>query len=276
MPTASGGSNQTCKIGQENRAVLLAMLANRSCLQKAFFKILTGDAAVPRWEPHELNLEAFAEPLSREARYWVGFLLADGSIHGKSQYKPAIRLALAVKDYEHVRKFASFVGIHEEFVHEYKKVSNYGNNDVAWLQFSSAEMCQQLAKYCVVPNKSGNEVVPDSLALDVDFWRGVIDGDGNVRMRPKDNIPCLTLTGSWKLIDKFADFLLEIAGKRPAVSQNHSIYQLGIGGSRARATLSKIYYDGCSPVLDRKMVEAERCKAWLSKYRGEIPREIEV
>jgi hypothetical protein len=69
---------------------------------------------------------------------------------------------------------------------------------------------------------------------------------------------------------------LKIAGKRPAVSQNHSIYQLGIGGSRARTALSKIYYDNCTPVLDRKMAEAKRCKAWLSKYRGETPREIEV
>ena len=141
------------------------------------------------------------------------------------------------------------------------------------LNFVSVEMCQQLAKYNVMPNKSANEVVPESLALDVDFWRGVVDGDGNVRIRPQDNCPCLTLTGSWRLIDKFADFLLEIAGKRPAVSQNHSIYQLGVGGSRARTALSKIYYDGCAPALDRKMAAAELCKSWKSKYRGESPKE---
>ena len=228
---------------------------------------------MPRWSPHELNLEAFEEPLSREARYWVGFLLADGSINVRFAGKPEVRLALAVKDSGHVRKFATFMGIRDEFVREYKKVSNYGNNDAAWLQFSSDEVCQQLAKYNVVPNKSANEVVPESLALDVDFWRGVVDGDGNVRIRPQDNCPCLTLTGSWRLIDKFADFLLEIAGKRPAVSQNHSIYQLGIGGSRARTALSKIYYDGCAPALDRKMAAAELCKSWRSKYRGESPKE---
>lgn len=228
---------------------------------------------MPRWSPHELNLEAFEEPLSREARYWVGFLLADGSINVRFAGKPEVRLALAVKDSGHVRKFATFMGIRDEFVREYKKVSNYGNNDAAWLQFSSDEVCQQLAKYNVVPNKSANEVVPESLALDVDFWRGVVDGDGNVRIRPQDNCPCLTLTGSWRLIDKFADFLLEIAGKRPAVSQNHSIYQLGVGGSRARTALSKIYYDGCAPALDRKMAAAELCKSWRSKYRGESPKE---
>ena len=195
--------------------------------------------------------------------------MADGSIRDNLM----ISLALATKDSNHVQKFAEFVGVPQEQIRNYKRISNYGQNDTAWLNFVSVEMCQQLAKYNVVPNKSANEVVPESLALDVDFWRGVVDGDGNVRIRPQDNCPCLTLTGSWRLIDKFADFLLEIAGKRPAVSQNHSIYQLGVGGSRARTALSKIYYDGCAPALDRKMAAAELCKSWRSKYRGESPKE---
>ena len=218
---------------------------------------------------HKLNLEAFAEPLSCEARYWVGFLMADGSIRDNLM----ISLALATKDSNHVQKFAEFVGVPQEQIRNYKRISNYGQNDTAWLNFVSVTMCQQLARYNVVPNKSANEVVPETLALDVDFWRGVVDGDGNVRMRTKDGIPCIALTGSWQLVNKFADFLIEIAGKRPAVSQNHSIYQLGVGGSRARTALSKIYYDGCAPALDRKMAAAELCKSWRSKYRGESPKE---
>ena len=101
---------------------------------------------------HHLNLEAFAEPLSPEAKYWVGFLLADGCVSSNGNYD-YIGLGLKFSDVEHVRKFARFVGVREESVRERLGVNNFGKNHAAQLVFSGKGLVPQLAKYGIVPRK---------------------------------------------------------------------------------------------------------------------------
>jgi hypothetical protein len=141
----------------------------------------------------------------------------------------------------------------------------------------SQRIVEQLAKYGVVRNKSGKEIFPEELALDPDAWRGAIDGDGNVRIKkPIENkgsitkpYPGIGLTGSEQVCNKFADYLSAIVPSvtgnsepyRPPVSMNHSIYQVGISGSRAMAAINAIYYEGCASFLDRKMAIAKQVRA---------------
>ena len=122
---------------------------------------------------HHLNLEAFAEPLSPEARYWIGFLLADGCVSSNGNYD-YIGLGLKFSDVEHVRRFARFVGVCEESVRERLGVNNFGKNHSAQLVFSGKGLIPQLAKYGVVPRKSWTASVPPTLAHDQDFWRGLV------------------------------------------------------------------------------------------------------
>ena len=52
----------------------------------------------------QLNEQAFSK-LTPEAAYWVGFLMADGSIVGRS-----VGIALALKDAGHLELFRAFMG----------------------------------------------------------------------------------------------------------------------------------------------------------------------
>jgi hypothetical protein len=217
---------------------------------------------------HRLNLLAFAEPLSKEAKYWIGFLLADGCIGSNKGYA-TIGLTLKFSDIEHIRKFARFVGVLEESVLEFKAMTTFGEQHGAKLLFTGKELVLQLAKYGIVPRKSGREIVPDILSLDIDFWRGMVDGDGCISI-DKLGRPLISFAGSFQAVSKFRDFLQTIAcvanshtnAEKPYLLPNKSIFQTGLGTRRARDLITALYYSGCDPVLARKMAIAEKCKLW--------------
>lgn len=210
---------------------------------------------------HHLNVEAFAEPLSPEARYWVGFLLADGCISSNKGY-PQISLGLKFSDAEHVRKFARFVGVLEESVIEFDTMNNFGRNHGVRLSFTGKELIPQLAKYGIVPRKTKIASVPLSLAHDPDFWRGLVDGDGSLRCTPT---AYLQLDGARNIVDSFSSYLGFITGLIPAIIPHSSIFRAGLNGKRAKVALQTIYYSGCSPSLDRKTAIAEQAKLWRDK-----------
>jgi hypothetical protein len=96
--------------------------------------MLPGDLPKVSWQRINVSkqnpdLNTFAEPLSKDARYWALFLFADGSVRENG----SIAIGLKLGDINHLRKLARFLKIDESYVHEYYRTSNYGQNNVAWL-----------------------------------------------------------------------------------------------------------------------------------------------
>ena len=212
---------------------------------------------------HNLNLSAFAEPLTKDARYWIGCLLTDGCI--TNGY---ICLRLKFEDAAHVKKFAKFVGIHEDSVREFDSINNKGRSHGVALQFTGKGLIPQLAKYCVVPRKTLTAVVHPDLVDDPDSWRGVIDGDGCLTWC--GGSPGIKLCGSRQSVEAFADYLFRLVGFRPVIIPRGNISYVSLCGTRARTAVRTIYYDGCSPVLDRKAIIAKKIKAWKTKKELKI------
>ena len=202
---------------------------------------------------HHLNLEAFAEPLSPEARYWIGFLLADGCIYNKRGLATIV-LSLKAADAGHIRKFARFVGACEESVLEYDYINNLGRDHLAILQFTGKELVPQLAKYGVVPRKTKTASVPPSLAHDQDFWRGLVDGDGSVGKTKGYNQ--IQFSGTLALVEGFRDVCQAITGFRPGCTPNSSIFQSALCSPKADKLLHWLYYPG-AVALERK------ANAWI-------------
>lgn len=189
---------------------------------------------------HHLNLSAFAEPLSAEARYWIGFLLADGYISKRKGYD-VIGLGLKFEDAEHVRKFARFCGVREESVLEFYSNTTFGRQHGVKLQFTGKQLIPQLAKYGVVPRKTEIAAVPSSLSQDPDFWRGLIDGDGSVFIDHR-GLVFVGMCGTMHIVEGFRDICNTVAGFRPAIGRIKSIFKASLGGSKAVKLLTWLYY----------------------------------
>jgi len=144
------------------------------------FKILTRYNIPRRGSPrqsqysrrYDLDPHVFDQPLSPEAAYWTGFLMADGYNNGKS-----LRLNLSEKDTDHLVAFCSFMHTNKPIRH-YIVASKY---NVAYIQLTHRHLSQQLTSLGIAtgrPNAvdSMNQLTESSFP----HWlRGLFDGDGH-------------------------------------------------------------------------------------------------
>lgn len=100
-------------------------------------------------------------PRTVEGDYWLGFLLADGYIHGK------IELTLAFSDKEHLETFSKFTGAPIIDFKSYCRVVLFHKETVKYLQTLGF---------------SNKKTFNGTLNLDCsyDILRGIIDGDGHI------------------------------------------------------------------------------------------------
>ncbi len=152
--------------------------------------------ARPGWE------ESFARPIPG-ALYWAGFLMADGTII-ETKGETKIQCGLAAKDRKHVEALATFVGRGEAV---YRRPYRKEHGPIyTWYVYSDL-IADDLARWGIVPRKGRiDDIAPKGAALDsVDFWRGVIDGDGSLTWSGKS--PQIRLTGRRGICEAFVAFV---------------------------------------------------------------------
>lgn len=171
--------------------------------------------------------DAFGDPLSREAWYWVGMLAADGCVRG-----PAISLAQHVSRAGMLRRFLVFVGSPDRPF----RVNNRGKGLVA--DVSSPRLVADLARHGVVPRKSLTMEASAEAAAQAAFWLGVFDGDGCCTFS-KRGVPTIGIVGSRQLMIQFAAFVhAQLGDHRPSVGlagrTGSRLSDVRVSGDRAR------------------------------------------
>lgn len=192
---------------------------------------------------YTINEHAFDE-ITPESAYWVGFLMADGTI-----FRNSINLFISNRDKNHIIKFLSFLKTDRPIIK---------NNNLVGTSIESKGMVDKLSEYGVIPRKSLTAKVCDELAFNRDFWRGVIDGDGCVMIHAKNKLnvlPVLNLVGSLNICMSFTNFAKNIIGKDKHVRKTKSIYSVEINGKDAVKVLD-VLYSSSIMFLDRKKSKA--------------------
>lgn len=187
-----------------------------------------------------------------ESAYWIGFLMADGSVSDQG----FLTLGLSIKDAKHVEKFRDFLRSNHKLSVNGK--NGYSQTTAVYLRICSRTLCQALATYGVIPRKSLHAKV---IGLDNnrDFWRGMIDGDGSIGeyYGYKTNIyPQISLCGSPEIIEQFEQYTKEIAPTVKAIPRKHGkIDTFTVRGTNAVVLLKHLYAEA-NTALDRKLALA--------------------
>ena len=140
-------------------------------------------------------------------------LMADGCVQQRPKKSAEISLQLALKDAAHVKAFGSFLGTE-------RPITNYTGRDgvMVRMQVSSNRLAASLARFGVVPRKTYCAKVL-CIEKSVDFWRGMIDGDGWVstvkRQQGRRPRPVIGLCGTGEIVNQFTDFVFTRLGWRP-------------------------------------------------------------
>lgn len=198
--------------------------------------------------------EAFFETIDVEEKaYFLGFILADGSIDEK---RGKLKIALAEKDYEILEKFNKIMGSNVRINKYKRKTSFVASSQSCELVFCSPKIVQDLKQIGITERKTFI-VKPPEIRSDLKkhFWRGVMDGDGHVSLcKPKNKRSVHSLEfgicGKFATMEALSEYLtsLEVSHK---ITKDKSIFRIRICNRQALRVLDEIY-EGASIFLKRK------------------------
>jgi hypothetical protein len=193
---------------------------------------------------HSIRLEAFNSDTS-ERNYWLGFLAADGNVT-----KDRFTLALSTKDIIHLEKFRDFLGSSHPISTRFQSYPGRKETSISRISIVSKQMASDLKDFGIIENKSLTFAPVEEMRFDSDFWRGMVDGDGNIHIDKRGYLH-LQLCGSLSCIEMFESWCKSLVNTRATIRQDKSIWNFRVGGNPAVSIASALYDD--APVyLDRK------------------------
>ena len=201
---------------------------------------------------YAVNENYFDRIDTEEKAYWLGFLSADGTI--LPQY---ILLRLAVKDKEHVYKFAhALESEHPITVRDAKACGK--TYKFVGIRIGSSKLAKSLIQLGVTPNKSLTISPCDKISLELmrHYWRGVFDGDGSISFsynKGGGSLRCnLSLTCSKAMIYGFRDFVLEFVKFKTKPYPDKNVYSITFGGVPLPQKIIRLLYAESHVYLERK------------------------
>lgn len=223
--------------------------ASLVCLILARNKISARDAHLSNMK-YELNEQKFDGELDEYQKYWLGFIMGDGCI-----LKNRITVELSRIDRQHLVKLKEFLeSTHPVKDYEPSQRNPSGSSKLEWY---SPNMVQTLKNYGIVPSKSSIDVtVPMILAQSRDFWRGMVDSDGSVKItitKEGYEMPRLSLVGTENLMDLFLTFIQTHTDTKTKVRRGNGkmLYRVTLEGKPARKIIPVLYGE-CRVSLERK------------------------
>lgn len=201
---------------------------------------------------YTLNEHAF-ETITEESAYWIGFLMADGTIQD-TLARAEVILSLAERDRVHLERFKCFLQSDAPLqVCTLPSTNPFKGTLIYRVTACSQLLVSSLMQYGVRPRKTGSEQV-SILETNRHFWRGVIDGDGYLGISGR--YPRLELVGGETLLQQFATFLkFHLPFCINSVRPHKGIYRIGFC-SKTASDIVKLLYEDCSVALERKMEKA--------------------
>ena len=201
---------------------------------------------------HDYNRNYFTE-LTLENCYWAGFIAADGCVHDDG----TLYIGLAVKDKEHLQKFAGAVG-YTGSLREYQYArENIKDIHKIQLELTTAkQIASDLQKWFnITPRKTKTLEAPTLLSFgqQIAFVAGYTDGDGSIFIASKDNALHYSVLGglsSMLFIKSVFDRIIPIPES-----------------GRGRGSLIELKGDRYSFPMYRYIVTRERAVAILQKIK---------
>jgi hypothetical protein len=189
-------------------------------------------------------------------------------------------VCLAAKDVDHLTKLRAFMGATYPIRHTDSVTSFNPNSKFVWFSPRSQHIVDLLRSRGIVPKRI--RTPPIELSSSRHFWRGAVDGDGNLGVGLYDGkylYPHIGLAGQMPLLGTFRAFLIanDLPALNPHKSDKSNVPRISTSGSTAAAIIDCLYKDA-AVALDRKMERADRIMRGIIEHTryDEGPSSVEV
>lgn len=209
---------------------------------------------------YHFNEDYFEEIDSCDKAYFLGLLASDGWVDDEINY--AISITLKYEDGYILREFVKHLGLdwYDVMKLRFNRASGFRKNaGYYWrLTIYSKKMIEDLMKYGLHTRKSYDLKPPENIPEEFlgDFWRGMLDGDGSVRIVKNNkgySYLRVELAGTEAIVRGFGDFL-DIGGHVRKIDGGVWVFMGSIGQveDKFEKVFTKLYGSDCDLFLQRK------------------------
>lgn len=195
---------------------------------------------------HDLDIDYFKNIDTQSKAYWLGFIVADGTI-SKDGYKTSI----TSKDLEILEKFKAAIksGHKITTVNTFDKRTNK-NYKRYLIQICSKDFVKNIIKHGVTNRKSYTCDFPKIKNKYVlDFIRGLFDGDGSIFLIPNKTQFRISFIGTKEILNYIRNFLLNhnivLKPKLYKLSEKQNVYKITY--SKDSLEICNMLYDQSCP-----------------------------
>lgn len=197
--------------------------------------------------------------------YMFGFIQTDGHMYDDTRDRGKLTIELQQKDSYILGQFASLIPYHSSRITK-KRNTNFKNDHTSsvWVVYDK-RLRDRLVELGMKYGKKSDDIKPPSEPFsEVDYYRGIIDGDGSLGITSKGYPFVSLVTKSEHLAKAYIDFLFRLTGNKKTVNRNKrdQVFNIIVYREDAILVAKALYYDECL-CLPRKMVKAEEVKSWV-------------
>jgi len=198
------------------------------------------------------------DSINEFSAYWIGFLLADGSLTKETN---SIQLKLSVVDIKHLEKIKQFFNCTNKITKHIMEGGTIGtrkikDREMGYIAVHSDKLVERLKYFGFDSYKSQSAHIHPELQNNKDFWRGLIDGDGCISL--KKGKPTIHLCGTLNVIEGFIKFVQDniTPTNCKARKTKDDVYQVVFEYKKGREVINYLY-NNSNIYLDRKFEKAK-------------------
>lgn len=205
--------------------------------------------------------------MDKDFSYFYGIMQTDGSLYETTRNRGKLVLEISERDSDLIYLLDKIID-EKHTISRRERVTNFSNNEIK--KYISIRYCGLSFRDKIksfgfpVGEKSSIIEPPNKSFNEVDYVRGLIDGDGSLGITSK-NIPFVSfVTASEKLKDFYIDFLFRVTNKKKNINRNKrdNIYNIMITKEDAQKVVSILYYNDCN-AMKRKKEKAIQVVDWV-------------
>ena len=220
---------------------------------------------------YTLREDFFEEIETEEQAYWLGFILADGSVYRHKVGNWVISIALAAKDQSHLQALASVMEFNGP-VQQFEKVSEKTGRILRMvrIELHSKQLAENLITLGCVPNKTehGFRCPPIAPRLRHHLYRGYFDGDGCLTKpstpkfgkywQPIQQGWNFSVVGHHRFLRDYQNWLVHHGCSRTAMYHKPPMSRVLYKGNQQIARICYLLYKNATVYLTRKYDRACR------------------
>lgn len=201
--------------------------------------------------------------LKPEYSYLIGFVQADGCLLEFTRGRGRMSIELSVRDTSILEKLKEIIPVNSS-IRTRTRDTNFKKNYESVGLFVYDKDFRHTLKYYGVPIGNKSKIIhpPKQKYNEVDYWRGIIDGDGSIGFTENGRPFISLVTTSDDLFKEYCSFIYKHIGIKhnPKRNTRDNAYNIALFNEDAKKICSILYYENCLSIsrkyeLARKIIK---------------------